>query len=230
MRYAADPDFDETAATDTQDKKNTYNRVAHEFDFHGFKDDWRYSLRMGGCLYEAARWVYDESSFHRTSRLTYTDDTLFMNDPFNPMDGSDIFGAHAYGNINAAGLGVNAMQTLIDGLEPTLAAEEAAKADYENLDAWSGTTCAGTAPSDSACATAVTDMITSYVNLNFCFYQAANDATACQAQINDFNTKRTAVHNDAAGNLQWSYGQGADGCLVTAASQKTLLLKMVLSC
>ena len=69
----------------------------YEFDFHGFKDDWRYSLRMGGCLYEAARWVYDESSFHRTSRLTYTDDTLFMNDPFNPMDGSDIFGAHSQG-------------------------------------------------------------------------------------------------------------------------------------
>jgi hypothetical protein len=77
------------------------NMHKHEFDFYGFKDDWRYSLRMGGCLYEAARWVYDESSFHRTSRLTYTDDTLFMNDPFNPMDGSDIFGAHSQGNTQA---------------------------------------------------------------------------------------------------------------------------------
>lgn len=72
-------------------------------DFDGFKDDWRFSLRMGGCLYEAARWVYDENSFHKTSRLTYTDDTLFMNDPFNPMDGSDIFGAHQYGNLGTSG-------------------------------------------------------------------------------------------------------------------------------
>lgn len=83
------------------------NMHKHEFDFHGFKDDWRYSLRMGGCLYEAARWVYDESSFHRTSRLTYTDDTLFMDDPFNPMDAnkSDIFGAHNNGNTQTTNSG-----------------------------------------------------------------------------------------------------------------------------
>ena len=93
MRFAANNDstLDETDDT----KRDEINMVKHEFDFFGFKDDWRYSLRMGGCLYEAARWVYDESSFHRTGRLTYTDDTLFMDDPFNPLDGTDIFGAHA---------------------------------------------------------------------------------------------------------------------------------------
>ena len=96
MRYAANSVGFPVDETDTGDqtKINNINMIRHEFDFHGFKDDWRYSLRMGGCLYEAARWVYDESSFHRTGRLTYTDDTLFMNDPFNPRDGTDIFGAH----------------------------------------------------------------------------------------------------------------------------------------
>ena len=98
MRYAASNEASyafEDLATDAN-TKNKANLHQWEFDFHGFKDDWRYSLRMGGCLYEAARWVYDESSFHRTGRLTYTDDTLFMDDPFNPRDNTDIFGAHQY--------------------------------------------------------------------------------------------------------------------------------------
>lgn len=97
MRFAANSVAiaDEEDTSGTPHTINEINMVKHEFDFHGFKDDWRYSLRMGGCLYEAARWVYDESSFHRTGRLTYTDDTLFMDDPFNPNDGTDIFGAHA---------------------------------------------------------------------------------------------------------------------------------------
>ena len=30
-------------------------------DFKGYKDDWRYSLRMGGCLYETTNWTYDAS-------------------------------------------------------------------------------------------------------------------------------------------------------------------------
>merc|ERR1712176_1239726 len=109
MRYAANSDiFNEADTTDNNDTRDMINRNKHEFDFYGFKDDWRYSLRMGGCLYEAARWVYDESSFHRTGRLTYTDDTLFMDDPFNPMDGTDIFGAHQY----AAHTGI---QTSVNG-------------------------------------------------------------------------------------------------------------------
>lgn len=95
MRYAAMNTPVDELSTASGDRENV-NMIAHEFDFYGFKDDWRYSLRMGGCLYEAARWVYDESSFHRTGRLTYTDDTLFMNDPFNPRDGTDIFGAHQF--------------------------------------------------------------------------------------------------------------------------------------
>ena len=42
-----------------------------------FKDDWRYSLRMGGCLYEATEWVYDATSFNQVGRLTYTGDRDF---------------------------------------------------------------------------------------------------------------------------------------------------------
>lgn len=51
-------------------------------DFLGFKDDWRFSLRMGGCLYEAQEWVYDGTSFSRTGRLTYTGDSDFVADIF----------------------------------------------------------------------------------------------------------------------------------------------------
>lgn len=51
-------------------------------DFLGFKDDWRFSLRMGGCLYEAQEWVYDENSFSKTGRLTYTGDADFVADIF----------------------------------------------------------------------------------------------------------------------------------------------------
>lgn len=115
MRFAANSDAiaDEEDTSGTPHSINEINMVKHEFDFHGFKDDWRYSLRMGGCLYEAARWVYDESSFHRTGRLTYTDDTLFMDDPFNPRDGTDIFGAHEYGalGVNTTNGSVNELTT-----------------------------------------------------------------------------------------------------------------------
>jgi len=57
-------------------------------DFKGFKDDWRFSLRMGGCLYEAQEWVYDAVSFSKTGRLTYTGDADFVADIFN-QDAND---------------------------------------------------------------------------------------------------------------------------------------------
>ena len=52
-------------------------------DFNGFKDDWRFSLRMGGCLYEANEWIYDENSFAKTGRLTYTGDNQFYANLFD---------------------------------------------------------------------------------------------------------------------------------------------------
>lgn len=38
-----------------------------------YVDDWRYQLRMGGCLYEATSWFYDDESFNKVGRLTYSD-------------------------------------------------------------------------------------------------------------------------------------------------------------
>jgi len=83
--------------------------VGFPADFHGYKDDWRYSLRMGGCLYEATNWIYDADSFHRTGRLTYTGDRQFYRTPFDggsdyPTTGSyfadvhwvHVFNAHIY--------------------------------------------------------------------------------------------------------------------------------------
>jgi len=145
MRFAAntDPLADEN---DTGNANNV-NMVKHEFDFYGFKDDWRYSLRMGGCLYEAARWVYDESSFHRTGRLTYTDDTLFMDDPFNPKDGTDIFGAHQHNPVidptQLANItGTNTSNDLTDNGNIAIFSDN--EADWENAGYSSSTQAAGT--------------------------------------------------------------------------------------
>jgi hypothetical protein len=52
-------------------------------NFHGYADDWRYSLRMGGCLYEAQQWFYDENSFNRVGRLTYSDEAQFILDTYS---------------------------------------------------------------------------------------------------------------------------------------------------
>ena len=155
--------------------KNRANMSKFEFDFHGFKDDWRYSLRMGGCLYEAARWVYDESSFHRTGRLTYTDDTLFMDDPFNPRDGTDIFGAHQFA----------AHTTLID-----TAATAAARAT------WSVTDCAINLP--SACRVKVDDFVTKFVTLNRYLYNPLYNGatTGCNAAgVTDLASATNASNN-----------------------------------
>jgi len=74
-------------------------------DFLGFKDDWRFSLRMGGCLYEAQEWVYDGTSFSKTGRLTYTGDSDFKTDIFDqgqtlyPSSGSyfaDVHWVHVF--------------------------------------------------------------------------------------------------------------------------------------
>lgn len=51
-------------------------------DFDGYKDDWRFSLRMGGCLYESTGWTYDATSFAKVGRLTYTGDNSFFADIF----------------------------------------------------------------------------------------------------------------------------------------------------
>ena len=51
-------------------------------NFHGYEDDCRYLLRMGGCLYEAQQWFYDENSFNRFGRLTYSDVTKFISDSY----------------------------------------------------------------------------------------------------------------------------------------------------
>lgn len=58
----------------TYDQTGTDGFAADELIF---KDDWRFSLRMGGCLYEATEWVYDETSFNQVGRLTYSGDADF---------------------------------------------------------------------------------------------------------------------------------------------------------
>lgn len=92
------------------DKYSDTSSTGYPADFHGYKDDWRYSLRMGGCLYEATNWIYDKDSFHRTGRLTYTGDRQFYANLFDngsteyPTTGSyfadvhwvHVFNAHIY--------------------------------------------------------------------------------------------------------------------------------------
>jgi hypothetical protein len=227
MRYAASSDaINESDTTDAN--RDKINRNKHEFDFYGFKDDWRYSLRMGGCLYEAARWVYDESSFHRTGRLTYTDDTLFMDDPFNPMDGTDIFGAHQYAahtSLNDDTANVNLAQ-LSSALVTAQGASAAGFNQFYNSDC--GTLGHGGAetPGNAAhgCDTLVEAMGAAYVLLNRCFKQnesvcigktvAEATATAtdcihasgpCKSVFDAFELARDAV-----------YSSSTSGCLYTA--------------
>merc|ERR1712176_527044 len=92
------------------DEYSDTSSTGYPSDFHGYKDDWRYSLRMGGCLYEATNWIYDKGSFHRTGRLTYTGDRQFYPNLFDngsteyPTTGSyfadvhwvHVFNAHIY--------------------------------------------------------------------------------------------------------------------------------------
>jgi len=52
-------------------------------DFQGYKDDWRFSLRMGGCLYETTNWTYDANSFNKVGRLTYTGDSQLYSNIFD---------------------------------------------------------------------------------------------------------------------------------------------------
>ena len=201
--YASNPN-DTTA-------KDNVNRHAEEYDFYGFKDDWRYSLRMGGCLYEAARWVYDESSFHRTSRLTYTDDTLFMDDPFNPMDGTDIFGAHSAGNIHGTAL----VDASLANIPDLLAAEQVALQAYTdrvlaNGDIWDNTSCATSSPSDASCSAKVVELMDLWMELHFCIYQTA--VTDCTTQRNNYNSKRDEIHTQNA-FINPNHGTG---CLVTS--------------
>lgn len=176
------------------------NMHAHEFDFHGFKDDWRYSLRMGGCLYEAARWVYDESSFHRTGRLTYTDDTLFMDDPFNPMDGTDIFGAHQY----AAHTGGPSYDTLIPNISSattTLYNQQTVVATQ--LAAFTSSTCytAATTHAGTPCSTANTEVI------------ALGDAVKAFSECMGLTAKTACAAAQTT-----SAAQAASGCIDTSAS------------
>lgn len=58
-------------------------------DFDGYKDDWRFSLRMGGCLYESTGWTYAAESFAKVGRLTYTGDNAFFTDIFNNQTGQN---------------------------------------------------------------------------------------------------------------------------------------------
>jgi len=226
MRYAASSDPVDETSTATADR-DKINRNAHEFDFHGFKDDWRYSLRMGGCLYEAARWVYDESSFHRTGRLTYTDDTLFMDDPFNPMDGTDIFGAHQYAahtSLNADTANVNLAQ-LSSALVTAQGQSAAGFAAFYNstcgTSGHGGTETPGNV--GHGCDTLVEAMGAAYVTLNSCFKQnesvcigktvAQATATAtdcihasgpCYANKTSFETARDAVYNNSTSGCLYS--------------------------
>ena len=200
MRYAASNEGEDTLTTNynsdptNADNKNALNMHQEEYDFHGFKDDWRYSLRMGGCLYEAARWVYDESSFHRTSRLTYTDDTLFMDDPFNPMDGTDIFGAHSKGNIHGTALVANS----ITDVPTALKAEQDAKAAYEAFVI--NPTCTDTPntyTNDAAgCKAHMLELGRLWMEMNFCLYQAAQDATSCAGDITAYQNYRANLYED----------------------------------
>jgi len=75
-------------------------------DFDGYKDDWRFSLRMGGCLYESTGWTYDATSFAKVGRLTYTGDNAFFANIFanqssqnSPTSGSyfaDVHWVHVF--------------------------------------------------------------------------------------------------------------------------------------
>jgi len=65
-------------------------------DFDGYKDDWRFSLRMGGCLYESTGWTYDATSFAKVGRLTYTGDNSFFADIFANQAGQNSPTAGSY--------------------------------------------------------------------------------------------------------------------------------------
>lgn len=225
MRYGASNDATlalESSTTNTNDAKNKGNMSKFEFDFHGFKDDWRYSLRMGGCLYEAARWVYDESSFHRTGRLTYTDDTLFMDDPFNPRDGTDIFGAHEFAAHTGGATHAALAQAITDTTASTAA--EAAKWTSTNT-CYAGLTALSTTAADTCRDTTVPAFIAAYKALVDQMYAPANrgkctlaasvsltDAeTACLTSLTSytgFKSARDAVLNSA----------GTSGCLIQSSS------------
>ena len=188
-------------------KKDALNMHQEEYDFHGFKDDWRYSLRMGGCLYEAARWVYDESSFHRTSRLTYTDDTLFMDDPFNPLDGTDIFGAHSKANIH----GTNLVASTATDIPTALKAEADALADYTAYETnWEATACAINTPSNATCSDHVVELARLWMEMNFCLYQTVNNTTTCSSDITAYrNYRETHLYTSDAVD-----GSGGSGCTI----------------
>ena len=210
MRYAAESDaINEGDTTDDTTIRDNVNRNKHEFDFYGFKDDWRYSLRMGGCLYEAARWVYDESSFHRTGRLTYTDDTLFMDDPFNPMDGTDIFGAHQYaahtGIQESMNGGVNLAQLSTAVVNQQSIAAAGFDRFYNSTCGMQGAggTAAETGNTPHGCDTLIQEMGELYVLMNTCFRLTAN-LTKCwntgdaNATTSNVTLPATACITDAA--------------------------------
>jgi hypothetical protein len=231
MRYAAESDaINESDTTNDTTIRDNINRNKHEFDFYGFKDDWRYSLRMGGCLYEAARWVYDESSFHRTGRLTYTDDTLFMDDPFNPMDGTDIFGAHQYAAHTGIQTSVNGGVNLAQLSTAVVNQQSVAAAGFDRFyNSTCGMSGAGGVAAEAGntphgCDADITAMGESYVALNTCFRLTANtatcyngvgvtlaattchtDAAVCKSQYDAFIALRNAVNDDSSG-----------GCLKTS--------------
>ena len=212
MRFAANNAYVDETDVATEEKRNRINMIKHEFDFHGFKDDWRYSLRMGGCLYEAARWVYDESSFHRTGRLTYTDDTLFMDDPFNPRDGTDIFGAHEY----AAHTGMEGTTADPNFAYYTTIQANSIQAASSAYNAYDGSTCSNTAHTGTtggqvagACDQKVTDMATAYEALIMCLYQNdgttdnTSDCTGAAATVTTCSASGKAIHS--TGNCHTKY-------------------------
>ena len=228
MRYAASHDTEATLTENynndptNADNKNALNMHQEEYDFHGFKDDWRYSLRMGGCLYEAARWVYDESSFHRTSRLTYTDDTLFMDDPFNPLDGTDLFGAHSKGNIH----GTTLVASTAESVPIALAAEQQAKLDYEAAVATfqASSSCGNNANNYSndadTCEGYMVELARLWMEMNFCYYQTAGlDCTGDRDAYLDqrellYKTSRTSGRGDDIGYAPPTEATEAYGCTI----------------
>jgi len=51
----------------------------NEDSFHGVVDDWRYSLRHAGCLYESPDYYYGANTFNSLRYLTYSQDSKTTN-------------------------------------------------------------------------------------------------------------------------------------------------------
>ena len=121
-----------------------------------------------------------------------------MDDPFNPLDGTDIFGAHSKGNIHGTAL---VASTTAD-VPTALAAEQIAKADYEAYETtFRGTECAnGTSSTgdivNAACADHMVTLAALWMELNFCLYQTAKAESDCDTDYNNYIAQRNIIYEE----------------------------------